>query len=626
MLQAIREKVTGWIAYGIIFLISIPFALWGVNSYLGGGEVAPAATVNGQEITAAELDQAYGRYRQRLSRLFGGSIPESFGTESMLREQVRNQLIEETALRQYIEEQRYRISDADLNRMIRAMEVFQRDGRFESQIYEAQLRSLGYSPLGFEQEMRTNGAVQQFQAGLQETAFTVPVMQKRFSSLRNQTRKLRTLRYRVDASNIEISNDEIERHYLAQSDRYMTPEQVKIDYIELGIDTVKQGIDVPEADVVARYEANRAAYTSPETRTASHILITAKNDAESEQALSRIADIRERIEGGESFAEMAREFSEDPVSAAEGGNLGEIEKGVMVPSFESELYSMEVGELSEPVKTNFGWHLIKLHSIEGGETQSFESLRADLEDEIKTELAESQVYDLVESLANLAYEQPDSLSPAAEQLGLELETSDWFDRFSGQGIAADPKVRQQAFSDEVLRQGLNSEGIELNDNRIVFIRLNQHREAQQQALEEVREAVLEDLRRSRMRELATTAGNEGLAALENGESLDDLAQRWDAEIDDHGFVARDQADVDAAVRGRAFRMPRPDQGVVFDGLSVASGEYVIIELSAILSNDANLDQEALEGLTTAAAEAEYRATVNLLSSRAEVTRTPLEDL
>jgi peptidyl-prolyl cis-trans isomerase D len=474
--------------------------------------------------------------------------------------------------------------------------------------------------------MRTNGAVQQFQAGLEATAFTVPVMQKKFSSLRNQTRKLRTLRYRVDASSIEIGDDEIERHYLAQSDRYMTPEQVKIDYIELGIDTVKQGIDVPEADVVARYEANRAAYTSPETRTASHILITAKDDAESEQALSRITDIRERIEGGESFADMAREFSEDPVSAAEGGNLGEIEKGVMVPSFESELFSMQVGELSEPVKTNFGWHLIKLHSIEGGETQPFESLRAGLEDEIRTELAESQVYDLVESLANLAYEQPDSLSPAAEQLGLKVETSDWFGRFSGQGIAADPKVRQQAFSDEVLRQGLNSEGIELDDNRIVFIRLNQHREAQQQALEEVRETVVEDLRRSRMRELATAAGNEGLAALENGESLDDLAQRWDANINDHGFVARDQADVDAAVRGRAFRMPRPDQGVVYDGVPVASGEYVIVELSAVLSNDANLDQEALESFTTAAAEAEYRATVNLLSSRAEVTRTPLEDL
>lgn len=626
MLQAIREKVTGWIAYGIIFLISIPFALWGVNSYLGGGEAAPAATVNGQEITARELDQAYVRYRQRLSRLFGGSIPASFGTENMLREQVRSQLIEEIALRQYIEEKRFRIGDAELNRMIRAMEVFQRDGQFDSQLYESQLRSLGYSPIGFEQEMRSSGAMQQFQLGLEATAFTVPVMQKRFSSLRNQTRKLRTLRYSIDPESIEIDEQAIERHFLAQADRYMTPEQIRIDYIVLGLESIKQSIDVPEADVIARYEANRATYTTPETRTASHILISAKNDDENEEALSRITDIRERIFGGESFADMAREFSDDPVSAAEGGNLGEIERGVMVQSFESELFSMQVDELSEPVKTGFGWHLIKLHSIEGGETRPFESLKEVLTDEIRTELAESRIYDLVESLANLAYEQPDSLLPAAEQLGLRVQTSDWFSRFSGEGIAADSKVRQQSFSDEVLQQGLNSEGIELDDNRIVFIRLNEHRAAQQQSLDEVRETVLEDLRRSRLRELAEAAGSEGLAALENGEPLEELAQQWQAQIEEHGFVARDQADVDSAVRSLAFRMPKPGKGLVYDGLLLAGGEYVVVELSALLSNDGNVDQEALEGLTTTAGEAEYRATVNLLSSRADVTRTPLEDL
>ena len=625
MLQAIREKITGWIAYGVIFLISIPFALWGVNSYLGGGEAKPAATVNGQEITAQDLDQAYSRYRQRLSRLFGGSIPASFGTEQMLREQVLSQMIEESALRQYIEKQRYRIGDAELNRMIRAMDVFQRDGKFESQVYEAQLRSLGYSPLGFEQEMRVNGARQQFQTGLEATAFTVPTEQKHFTSLRNQTRKLRTLAYSIDPSKIEIDDAEIERHYQSQKERYMTPEEVKIDYIELSLENIKKSIAVAEKDVRARYEANRSAYTTPETRTASHILIKA-DDSNSEQALARIKEIRKRIVNGESFAEMAKEFSEDPASAKDGGNLGEIEKGVMVPSFESVLFSMKVGELSEPVKTSFGWHLIKLDSIQGGETRSFDSVKAELEDEIKTQRAENQIYDMIETVSNLAYEQPDSLLPAADQLGLKLQTSDWFSRFSGQGIAAEPKVRQQAFSDEVLQQGLNSEGIELDKNRIVFIRLNEHRPSQQQPLDEVRDLVLEDLKRGKMRELATATGREALTALKNGESLEDLASKWNAKITDHGFVARDQADIDAAVRDLAFSMPKPDQGLVYDGLAVAGGEYVVVELSAVISNDANADEKALEGLKTAEAEAEYRATVDLITSRAEVTRTPLEDL
>lgn len=626
MLQAIRDKVTGWIAYGIIFLISIPFALWGVNSYLGGGEVAPAATVNGEEITVRELDQAYAVYRQRLSRLFGGAIPASFGTEEVLRQQVREQLIEEYALRQYIEDRHYRIGDTSLNRMIQQQQEFQRDGKFDSTLYQAQLRSLGMTPVGYEENLRTSGAIQQFQRGLQTTAFTLPSTKQKFNSLRNQTRKLRTLGYKVDAATIEIADDEIERHYLSQPERYMTPEQIKIDYIELSLDNIKRNIQVSEEDVFARYEANREAYTAPETRAASHILIKSDSAEQDEQALQKITEIRDRILAGESFADLAREYSEDPGSAADGGNLGEIETGVMVPSFETALFAMQVGELSEPVKTRFGWHLIKLHAIEGGETRPFEAMRDELEDEIKTELAESQIYDLVEGVANLAYEQPDSLQPAADQLGLQLMTSDWFSRVAGQGIAAEPRIRQQAFTDDVLLQGLNSEGIELGNERVVFLRLNQHRPARQQPLEEVRETVIDDLKRARVSELATAAGTKGLGELAAGKSLQDLAQEWNAQIEELGFVGRNQADVDAAIRNRAFGMAKPEQGPVYDGLSVGNGEYVIVELSAVLSNDGNGDEQALDGLTAAIGEGDYRAAIDLLSNRAEVTRTPLEDL
>jgi peptidyl-prolyl cis-trans isomerase D len=626
MLQAIRDKVTGWIAYGIIFLISIPFALWGVNSYLGGGEVAPAATVNGEEITARELDQAYARYRQRLARLFGGTIPQAFGSEEALRQQVREQLIEEYALRQYIDERRYRIADADLNQMIRSRQEFQRDGQFDSSLYQAQVSSLGMSPVGFEENLRTSAAVQQFQQGLQATAFTLPSTKQQFDSLRNQTRKLRTLTYKVDVGQIEIGEQEIEDYYQSQAERYMTPEQVKIDYIELSLDSVKQGIEVPEADVFSRYQANRAAYTAPEVRTASHILIKSGDDDQDQQGLEKITEIRNRIVAGESFADLAREYSEDPGSASDGGNLGEIETGVMVPSFETALFSMQVDELSEPVKTRFGWHLIKLHEIRGGETRSFESMRSELEDEIRSELAENQIYDLVEGVANLAYEQPDSLAPAAEQLGLQLRTSDWFSRVSGDGIAAESQVRQQAFANEVLQQGLNSEGIELGSERIVFLRVNEHRDSQQQSLDEVRETVIQDLRRLRTNELANAAGSAGLDELEAGKSLQILAEEWSAQVEELGFVGRNQAEIDAAIRNRAFGMGKPDQGPLFDGLALGNGEYVIVELSAVQASEGAGDEQALSGLTAAVAEADYRAAVDLLSSRAEVTRTPIDEL
>jgi len=625
MLQAIRDKVTGWIAYGIIFLISIPFALWGVNSYLGGGEVAPAATVNGEEITARDLDQAYANYRQRLAQLFGGEIPESLGNEAMLRDQVRGQLIEKLALRQYIQKERYRIGDAELNQIIRDMDVFQRDGQFDTSIYEAQLRSLGYSPLGFEQELRTNGAIGQFETGIRSTSFVPPVTSKQFTSLNNQTRKIRTLKYSVDPAGIQIDDGEIEQHYQAQAARYRSAEQAKIDYIEVSLEDIKKGIEINRDDVYARYQDNRDAYSTAEIREASHILIKA-GDEDNEQALNRVTEIRNRIANGESFADLAREFSEDPGSAAEGGNLGEIERGVMVQTFEAALFSMEVDQLSEPVKTGFGWHLIKLHSISGGETESFESLQSSLEDEIRTELAESQIYDLVENLANLAYEQSDSLLPAAEQFDLELRTSDWFDRASGSGIAADVKIRQMAFTPEVLQQGLNSEAIELGNDRMVFIRLNQFKPAEQRPLEQVRETVKNELANLKLREMNRSTGASGLAELKAGKSLDSLAQEWSQSVEDAGFITRQQSEIDSAIRSRAFKMPKPEQGVVYDGLSISGGDYVIVELSAIVSNDANTDQKALEGLVEAFSGADYQAATKMLSRLADVVRTPLEEL
>jgi len=626
MLQAIRDKVTGWIAYGIIFLISVPFALWGVNSYLGGGEAQPAATVNGEEVSLRDLDQAYANYRQRLSQLFGGSIPESFASESMLREQVLGQLIEEISLRQYTQEQYYRIGDEELNRIIRSMDVFQREGQFDTEIYQSQLRSLGYSPLGFEEELRRNNAMVQLQSGILATAFEVPLLEKQFTSLNNQTRKIRSLTYRVDTAAIQPGADEIEQLYLSQSDRYRSPEEVRIDFIELSLDSVKQSIEVEEDDVYARYQENSSSYTSTEIRDASHILITASGDEDADPALSRITTIRERVVAGESFVDLAQEFSEDPGSASDGGSLGEVERGMMVQPFEAALFSMEVGQLSQPVKTSFGWHLIKLNSISGGETQSFDTVKSALEDEIRTELAEVQIYDLVENVANLVYEQSDSLQPAAEQFDLKIQTSDWFDRVSGSGITLESKVRQMAFSAEVLQQGLNSEAIELDNNRVVFIRLNQLKPAAVRPLDQVQELIRSEIITTKAREQSLKSGMAALADLKAGKTLDDLALEWSAPVSDYGFVERNQSGIDNEILGRSFSMPKPEQGPAFEGFSIANGNYTIIELSAVLSNDGNADRKALDELVKARGGAEYQSALKLLSNRAEVVREPLQDL
>jgi len=629
MLQAIRDKVTGWIAYAIIFLISVPFALWGVNSYLGGGEALPAATVNGEEITSRDLDTAYASYRQQLAQAFGGAIPAAFGDESALKEQVLTQLIEEYALRQYANKQRYRIGNVELNKLIRSMEVFQSDGQFDSAIYQSQLGSQGYSPAGFEQDFRRTQSMDQLQAAINATAFTIPSQQKQFVNLSNQTRKIRVLTRPVDSQAYLVSEQDTEDYYQANAGRYMTTEQIKIDFLEVSLERVKSLVDVSEEAMLDRYQQSIESYTKAGYRIASHILLTLEDgvsEDESKRAQDRLSDIRAQIVAGEDFAALAREYSQDPGSAADGGNLGEIEKGVMVQPFETALYAMQVGEVSEPIKTAFGWHLIKLEQISGGETSSFDEVRADIEEEIRNDLAESQIYDMAENLANLAYEESDSLSPAAEQLGLELQTSEWFGRRSGTGIALEPQVRNTAFSNDVLNQGLNSEAIELADNRIIFIRLNQRKPATQKTLDEVKDEIFEVLKQEKGREDNKLAGIQALETLKTGKSLDDIASQWGIDIVDSGFIARDNREVDNNLVSLAFRMKKPVDGMIFDGLIHFNGNYSLVELSAVISNDSDIDGKRVEALTTASGRADYQVVLKILASRAEVVRTPLSEL
>jgi peptidyl-prolyl cis-trans isomerase D len=629
MLQAIRDKVTGWIAYAIIFLISVPFALWGVNSYLGGGEAMPAATVNGEDISSRALDTAYASRRRQLAELFGGTIPAGFGDENFLKERVLTQLIEEYALRQYADKKRYRIGDEELNKLIRSMNVFQSDGQFDSSIYRAQLESQGYSPAGFEQEFRRTQSIDQLQTAINATAFILPEQQKQFFSLSNQTRKIRVLTRTVDSDAYAISEQEVEDYYQANAGRYMTPEQVKIDFLEVSLESIKSLVDVPEEQLLDRYQLAKESYTSAEYRTASHILLTVEDGISkdgNDQVRDRLADIRAQIVTGGDFASLARQFSEDPGSAADGGNLGEIEKGMMVQPFEKALFSMQVGELSEPIKTTFGWHLIKLDQVSGGETRSYDEVRVDIEDEIRSDLAESQIYDLVENLANLAYEQSDSLSPAAEQLGLELQTSQWFDRQAVTGIALEPQIRNVAFSNDVLNQGINSEAIELADGRVVFLRINDRKPPAQQALDEVSDAIIETLKRDKGRQHNKLVGEQAFDALKSGKSLDDIAADWNIDLVDQGFIGRDDPALDHNLLRLAFRMKKPADGLVFDLLAHANGDYSLVELSAVISNDSDVDSERAKALNSAAAGADYQAVLKVLASRAEVVRTPLSEL
>lgn len=628
MLQTIREKTSGWIAYVIIGLISIPFALWGINSYFGGGEAQPAAVVNGETISVSKLDFAYARYRERLASMFGGQIPEAFANDDMLKQQALNQLIQEQVVLNYVENKSFRVGDQQLYQQIKSMPVFQQDGAFNAQLYQDQLRSQGYSPELFEHEVRIASQMDQLNRGINETAFVLPYETKRYQALQNQQRYIRTLTFSASSEKVEVTDSEVEAYYLEQTSQFMVPEQVKVNYIEVTLDTVKNDIEVSEDEILDRYEQQKDQLLNKETRTASHILLTA-NDDDEQQVETTIKELKQRIDQGEDFAELARQYSQDPGSASSGGELGEVERGMMVQPFEDALFELDEGSVSQPVKTQFGWHLIKLDHIQAAKVPELDEVRATLIDEIKLERAEERIYDFSEQMATIGYEQPDSLEPVAEALGLTVQQSPWFSRDKGEGVASEAKFRQSAFSEPVKFQNQNSDVIELSPNHLVMIHLESVQSSKPKPLESVRDEIADMLKTRKLREMVMQSGKAAMQALQDGKQLEEVSEdHGGLEIKEFGLVKRDNDQVNNDILSTAFKMSKPlDSKAVYEGISEPSGDYTIIELSQIEMPEVTDDPSTkMDSLKSSRANYDYQAFIKVLIDEAEVSTTPLSEL
>jgi len=633
MLQAIREKTTGWLAYAIIFLISIPFVLVGVNSYFGGGEAVPYATVGEVEIDSSRFNQAYSNYRQRLSDMFGGEIPELFGSDQLIKQQVLDQLIRDEAFMQHVLSQGYYIDDVQLGQMLRQMEEFQIDGQFDANQYQAQIRSLGYSPSGFEALYRQDRIVSQYRSSLTSSGFMLPYETQYQAQLDAQKRQISYLTL-MDEGTPEVEDEELRSEYESNPDRYAEREQVQIDYLLLDPANLAQSIEVSEQDLLDRYNDSLASYRQEAVREASHILIKVDQDASSDVeqgALEKLQGLQQRIKNGDSFADIAREYSEDTFSAVQGGSLGQIDAGVMVKPFEDAVFAMNaVGQLSEPVRSSFGWHLIQLDAYTAGSTQPFEQVQDQLLAEMRADKAEARVYEWSEQLANLSYENPDSLLPAAETLGLNIQSSDWFTRTSGEGLGSNAQVRNAAFSEAVLQEGLNSDVIELEDRQLIVLRLKQHQPEFVPELSEVREQVLSVVQNRKKAEQFESRANSALAQLKNGDiTLSQLAEQQQLILQQPEPLERTNSDVPAVLTRAVFTLAKPgsDGRPVYSGVSISESEYALVALEAVMSGDSVLvDNETLQQQAAERGQQELVLSQSLLMEMADVTRGNLEEL
>ncbi|MCU7932704.1 MAG: SurA N-terminal domain-containing protein [Candidatus Thiodiazotropha sp. (ex Codakia rugifera)] len=624
MLQVIRDKAQGWIAWAIVILISIPFALWGIQSYLGIGSEPVAATVNGTEITERTLDSQFQRFRQQLREQLGSAYRPEMFDDVRMRKEVLNRLVRDEVLQQVSEDMGLRAGSAMIQATILGMPTFQKDGQFDQQTYERALRLQGLSPAGFEDRVRRALVAEQLSQAVQVGSFVTKSELAESQRLLNQTRELSYFQIPVSDFMVEggLSDDEISAYYQANESIFLSPEKVKVEYILLDAETAGNTVSTDEEILRGYYDNNQDEFGLPEQRQASHILIQVAEGADQasvDEAKSKIEALAEQVGGGASFAELAKEHSQDPGSASVGGDLGYFGRGIMAPAFETAAFALQDGEVSEPVRTSFGFHLIKLTGIKAGDVKPFDEARSEVEAAYRKVEGERLYFEMAEQLADLSYEDPGSLEPASSVLGLSVQESDWFTRAQATGVFSKPKVVASAYSDDVLRERNNSELIEIDGTSSIVLRILDHQEASIMPLDEVKDQIIDTLQKQKGEQQAAAEAEKRLAELSSGNSLTQVAGSY--AVTGPLTVGRNDTNLPMGLSNMLFRTEKP----VADGFTsgrarLASGDIAVFVLSGVTegSVDEASSQQQTESLRRMRGRDYYEMVLADLESRADV--------
>lgn len=603
MLHFIRDRAQGWLAWFIVGLISIPFALWGVNSYVSGPGDTIVATVNGEDITQTTMQQAVQRYREQMREMMGDEFDPELFDSTVIRHAVINDLIDQQLIRSTTDRLGQRISDRQVASFIQQTPAFQRDGRFNSEQYQMVLARAGFSPASYEATLRNDLLSQQLLQNIESGSVISEREVERLLKLENQQREIAygVIKLEDFLSEIEVEESDIHDFYDANQASFTTPEQVSIDYLELSLDAVSAQIDVSEEQLEQYFVDNKVQFVGPEQRSASHILIEDNSQAE-----DLLSEIQLKIDEGVEFAELAKTYSTDVGSAANGGDLGIIQRGVMDPAFEEAAFALtEIGQVSEPVKTEFGYHFIQLTDIDQAATVEFADIKDKVAQQYRQQQAERQFYNRAEELANLTYENPETLDVAADSLGLEVKTSDLFTQSGGKGIAENSAVVTAAFSDDVLNQELNSQVIELSDTHLLVVRKHEHVAPALLPFESVSPAIREQIRYQRASDLAYIQGEAKLQEMKAGGSG---AEVFSGNWYEAAFYGRDSQEVSAQILNQAFALPNT-QATQYAGFTAETGNYVVVAVSDVRDGDSdNIGSELRASLA---------ANLNRLNSTAE---------
>jgi peptidyl-prolyl cis-trans isomerase D len=586
MLQTIHDKITGWIATVFLGAIIVVFIFWGLNFKTSAPNYA--LKVDGEQVSIEEVRRAWQQEQSRLQQQLHGEIPEQLAKAQQ--SALMDQFVRETLLRQKTRKLGYAVSDQDLAQRIREFPQFQVDGKFNKDRYSAVLRSNGLTETQFENQMQDSLLLTQVESGVVDSAFALPYQVDRRYALEKQQREVdyAIISASTLANAATVTDEQIKKYYDAHQDQFMLPESVDLQYVELTRAQAEAQVAVDEPSLKDYYEQNKEKFAAPERRRARHILITAENGLSDADAKKKAEDLAAQAKAGADFAALAKANSKDAGSAAQGGDLGFQERGMSVGPFDDALFSMSPGEIRGPIKTQFGYHVIKLEDVQPGGVKPFDQVRAEVEADYRADRAQSIFYDQSQKLADAAFSSLTELDSVAKQFNAPVKTITGFTKEGGGDLGNDPNAVAAAFSEDVLERGQNSPLVTIGEDKALVLRVTKHTPATPKPLADVRAQIQTELKNQAGREAAAAKGADIVAKLQKGEAWG--AVIGGAQLTSVGKreITRQDSSAPPELVRAAFAVPsaevKPDKPH-YEGVATADGNYAVFALTNTRNGD-----------------------------------------
>ena len=601
MLKALRGKKSSLLIKIVLVVITIGFSFWGIESYLFTRVDNTVASVDGTDITQDQFRQRFDESRQRMMQMMGGAVDASYFERPEFKRQVLDQLVNEQVLLEANKKLGVNITNERIRQEILAIPAFQKDGKFDPDTYRMLLTARNMSPLSFDDTVRQSLQVRELPEQVGSSVLVTDAALNTYLRLRDQRRDFRYIKLDKPAADTSpVSDEDIQAFYKEHQAEFVTPERVALDYIELDGGKLEVSTNADDATLKERYEKEKSRFVTAEQREASHILVKVGGKGgpeEQKQALAKAEGIAKEAKSGKDFAELAKQDSDDLGSKKQGGDLGWLEKGTTDEAFESALFAMNKGDISDPVLTGDGYSVILLRDVRPGKTRSFEEVKPDLAKEYATGERERAYTDKAGRLTDLTYQDPSTLESAAKDLGLTVQKTELFARTGGgAGIAANPNVLKAAFSDTVLVQNNNSDPIEIAPNHIVVVRIAERKPATPKSLDDVRDDVRGRIVAERAAKKAKARADELFAELGKGQTLDEIAGANKLKIESQQGLGRDAVNVDSALVSAAFALPRPAADKPQRQLvTLGDQTYALLQLDTVVDGDpSTLDAKTKE--------------------------------